>query len=373
MDENWDKVLYESIPLFKDASSKEDYHHEIYRLTNRLQDTHTSLPPSIDEIVSGPFRPNFRMMNLRDTFVISSIRFPDNNTENFKPGDIVLRVDGEDVHKLYDSLQAFTGGGNYWSKQRFVCNAVLSRQDSITVFTIMRDTDTLIIYSNNRKAWDMHQHKLSIERENEKSVLYRWVNDSVAYLDLTSATPKNFRKNFSPIKNAKAIIIDLRCYPHTHLIQNLANCFVPPKSLFAYATYADARFPGMLRQHQTSNYIGKKNYFKGKVIVLVNELTESYSEYLTMLLQTNPKTITVGGASSGANGNISTLEFPGRVKTIYSGIGIYYPGMIQTQRVGVKVDYITEPTVESLKKGVDVAFEKAVDLTLQQKLRDNLN
>jgi hypothetical protein len=82
-----------------------------------------------------------------------------------------------------------------------------------------------------------------------------------------------------------------------------------------------------------------------------------------MSLQPTPKTITVGSSSSGADGNINELKFPGNVQTIYTGIGIYYPDLNPTQRVGVKIDYIAEPTVESIKNGIDVALEKAITLS----------
>lgn len=51
-------------------------------------------------------------------------------------------------------------------------------------------------------------------------------------------------------------------------------------------------------------------------------------------LQMNPRTVTVGNSTSGADGNISLFTFPGEGRTIYSGIGIYYLDFTLTQRVG---------------------------------------
>ena len=193
--------------------------------------------------------------------------------------------------------------------------------------------------------------------------MWKWVNDSIAYFDLTSVTPKNFDKNYNAIKSASCIILDLRCYPDTHLILNLTDAFVPPNSFFAYVTYPDTRFPGMVRYHKsTPERIGSEKYFKGRVIVLVNEWTQSYSEYTTMALQANPRTITVGNSSSGSDGNVSIFEFPGGIRTLFSGIGIYYPDFTPTQRVGVRVDYKAEPKIEDIKNTIDAAYEKAIDI-----------
>jgi C-terminal processing protease CtpA/Prc len=366
MDNSWDQVLYETIPRFKIANSSKEYRKAIYFLTNQLRDTHASYPPTIDEMVFGPYRPNFRMMLINDTFVINKIRIPEYEKEDFQPGDIILQVDDQEIHSLSDCLGNYVCGGNYWSNQSFLCNAVLSRRDSVSRFTLLRDKDTLIVQSKNHKAYDMFQLERKMYEANEKNILYKWVNDSIAYFNLRSATPENFNKNYKAIRSASVIILDLRCYPHSHLILNLTDAFVPPHSFFAYITYPDTRFPGMIRYcKSSSNRIGSKNYYKGQVIVLVNEWTESYSEYMTMALQANPKTITVGNYSSGADGNVTFIEFPGRVQTVYSGIGIYYPDFTPSQRIGVWIDYVVEPTIESIKNNIDVAYEKAVAIAKQ--------
>jgi hypothetical protein len=43
-------------------------------------------------------------------------------------------------------------------------------------------------------------------------------------------------------------------------------------------------------------------------------------------------------------------------------IGIYYPDMVPTQRRGVKIDYIVEPTIPSVINEVDLIMEKAIQL-----------
>lgn len=363
MGEDWDEVLYAAIPRFQAAKHQVEYRKAIYRLTHNLHETHASLPPTIDINVFGPYRPNFRMKLINDTFVINKIRVPDFEKENFKVGDVVLQIDNQDVKMLSDSLGQFVSGGNYWSNQIFLCNAVLSRRDTLTRFTLLRGRDTLKVTSKNYKVRMLFDEEMKIKRANEKTVLYKWVNDSIAYLNLCSATSGNFKKNFVPIRHASAVILDLRNYPDNDLILKLTNAFVPPHSFFAYATYPDSRFPGMVRYcKSTSERIGDNGYYKGKVIVLVDELTQSFSEYTTMALQANPKTVTVGNNSSGSDGNVTEFEFPGGVKTLYSGIGIYYPDFTPTQRIGVRVDYIVEPTIESIKNGVDMALERAIHI-----------
>lgn len=362
IDESWDKVLYDAIPDFRAANDDHKYRSEIYRMTSKLKDSHTALPYSVDGVVSGKYRPNFKLTNIDSTFVISRIRFPEENTEGFILGDIVLKIDGRDVQSLWDSLSVFTSGGNYWSNQFLVCNAMLSVKDSITKFVILRDNDTISITSKNQTAWNLAQRygKKIIKRE--KEVLYKWIDEGIAYLDLEPITKNNFNRNYKPIKHAKAIILDLRCYPDYNAMIKLTDAFVPPTEFFAYGTYPDARFPGMVRYIKSSKQIGSKDYFKGRVVILVNEWTMSFSEYLTMALQANPNAVTVGYSSSGADGNTTTLEFPGNIKTIYSGIGIYYPDFSPTQCIGVSIDHYVAPTISDIKGGKDIVLIEALRL-----------
>ncbi|MDR2058347.1 MAG: hypothetical protein LBP83_08750 [Dysgonamonadaceae bacterium] len=153
-----------------------------------------------------------------------------------------------------------------------------------------------------------------------------------------------------------------RCYPDNSIMEKMTTHFIPRQNSFCIVTYPDIRFPGMLRYHRSKINWGSDDCFKGNVIVLVNERTGSFSEYLTMALQQNPKTITVGRATAGSDGNIVRMQFPGNVISWHSGVGIYYPDFTPTQRTGIKIDHIVEPDIESVSKGIDVALDKAKSL-----------
>lgn len=359
MDKSWDAALYEAIPRFRVADTDTTYRQSVYRLTNELRDTHTSVPPTIDNQVFGPYRPNFRMTCINDTFIISKIRVPQLIKQDFQEGDIVLQVDHNDVRDLYDNALQYVCGGNKWSNQKFGCNGVLSRRDSTTLFTLLRNNDTINMISKNYTAYDLFKYENDNLKQNAKNKLYEWVNDSVAYLNLASATPKNFNKNYKAIRSAAVIILDLRGGLHTHLISIVTDIFVPPYTYFAHNVYPDTRFPGMLRYCKSSQKIGGKNYFKGRIIVLVDEFTMSFGEYAAMAFQANPKTIIVGNATAGADGNTVLYKFPRNVTSAFSALGIYYPDLSPTQRVGVHIDHVTEPTIENIKNKIDTAYEKA--------------
>ena len=360
MEQSWDLSLYEAIPEFVTANDETEYRKAIYRLVNQLKDTHASYPVTIDQHLFGEYRPMFRMMKINDTFMISSVRDEEHYEAPFVQGDIVLAIDGKAVLPYYDSLQQYVCGGNEWSNQRFVCNALLSRREKNTRFTILRDKDSLYLQSHNLEYETLYRRELKQKEKKASKTLYRWIDKNIAYLELGPLSHKKFKKNYSPIKEASVIILDLRNYPEQSLSIDIADNFVPFGSSFALSSYADSRFPGMVRYCLASQRIGTKNCFDGKIIVLVDENTGSYSEYLTMLLQANPNTSVVGRSTSGAIGNINLYKFPGNVEIIYTSLGMIYPDFRTTQRTGVKIDHYVEPTLKSIFEDKDLILEKAI-------------
>ena len=95
---------------------------------------------------------------------------------------------------------------------------------------------------------------------------------------------------------------------------------------------------------------------------MVNELTQSSAEYNTMALRAGDNTTVIGSTTAGADGNVSSILLPGNIRTMISGIGVFYPDRTETQRVGIVPDVEVKPTIEGIKKGKDEILEKAIEL-----------
>jgi C-terminal processing protease CtpA/Prc len=107
--------------------------------------------------------------------------------------------------------------------------------------------------------------------------------------------------------------------------------------------------------------------YKGIVVVIVNELTQSQGEYTSMALQAGDNTKIIGSTTAGADGNVSDIMLPGGLKTRISGIGVYYPNGKETQRVGIVPDIEVKPTIEGIRKGKDELLLKAIEIILDEK------
>ena len=105
-----------------------------------------------------------------------------------------------------------------------------------------------------------------------------------------------------------------------------------------------------------------KEKFKGKVVVLVNELSQSQAEYTAMAFRAAPNSTVIGSTTAGADGNISRIVLPGGLSTMISGIGVFYPDGSPTQRVGIVPDFEVKPTIQGIKEGRDELLEKAIEI-----------
>jgi C-terminal processing protease CtpA/Prc len=80
-----------------------------------------------------------------------------------------------------------------------------------------------------------------------------------------------------------------------------------------------------------------------------------------MALQTAPDVTSIGSQTAGADGNVTTIVFPGSYKVWMTGLGIYYPDGRPTQRVGIVPDIEVKPTIKGITEGRDEVLERAIE------------
>lgn len=141
---------------------------------------------------------------------------------------------------------------------------------------------------------------------------------------------------------------------------------MPQSTPFVKFTQGSITTPGLFTMGRTLS-VGEtnKNYYKGKVIILVNEITISQAEYTAMALRVAPGAIILGSTTSGADGNVSQITLPGGINTLISGIGVYYPDGGETQRVGIIPDVEVSPSINGILTNRDDLLNKAIEIILK--------
>ena len=127
----------------------------------------------------------------------------------------------------------------------------------------------------------------------------------------------------------------------------------------------DNSYPGNYRimpKYEKINEPDKEPIYKGKIVILADENTQSAGESITMQHRLAPNSLIVGRQTAGANGNIGCLNLPGGIEFRYTQLGAYYPNWEVLQRKGVNIDIPVSPTVNDIKEGRDVWIEKAIEI-----------
>ena len=109
-------------------------------------------------------------------------------------------------------------------------------------------------------------------------------------------------------------------------------------------------------------------HYAGKVVILVDEVTQSSAEYHAMAFRRAPGAKVVGSTTAGADGNVSQFPLPGGLRSMVSGLGVFYPDLKPTQRVGIVPDVVKRPTIEGIKAGRDEVLEEAIGMVLEKKV-----
>jgi C-terminal processing protease CtpA/Prc len=158
------------------------------------------------------------------------------------------------------------------------------------------------------------------------------------------------------------MIIDIRNYPAEYVPFALGAYFATAPTPFVSFTRADLANPGAFQFGDGAPIAPGPVHYSGKVVVLVDETSQSQAEFTAMALRAMPNSTMVGSTTAGADGDVSLIELPGQLSTMISGLGVFYPDHRPTQRVGIVPDVVVRPTIEGLAAGRDEVLESAVHL-----------
>ena len=95
-------------------------------------------------------------------------------------------------------------------------------------------------------------------------------------------------------------------------------------------------------------------------MILVDESSMSQAEYTAMAFRAAQGAVVVGSTTAGADGNVSPFALPGGVRTMISGIGVFYPDKTPTQRIGIVPNVEVRPTIAGIRAGRDEVLEEAL-------------
>lgn len=357
----WNEVLSTYIPLMGVETDPVRFSRLYLRLIRELNDGHAYAP--VEMLFGQRMLPVWPLQAEGRLFVGHS------DDRVLERGDEVVAIDGEPLSERLDLLREYASRSNEASlREALRLYGLCTRRDTAEVVRRRAGVcDTLrvatIPYSSASSIYDPAQLA---------QPPFRLLADSVGYIYAGTFTREHLAEVVQTLPRTRALIIDLRTYPQN---MDIALTALIGRSLRTEPVVAwqmvhpTLALPGLFFRQEQLLYNGFEEGaarctepYKGRVILLVNESTQSNPEFQAMAFQSCPQTLTIGSPTSGADGDIVWIPLPGGLMTSFSGIGVLYPDGTQTQTVGVRLDVEVLPTAEGLQAGRDEVLERALSL-----------
>lgn len=363
---DWNQTLSEFIPQFADNKNSTEYILTTLKLISSIHDTHANIWSGNAELEAyrGKYRPSFKARFVENKLVITGFESDSLAVkEKFRIGDEITAINGIAVDDLIRKYLPITAASNYATQLRDMPGNYLLRSNNPHFeFTIQRNGN-----KSNTAVEGVLVSKAGLmdySNKNVKDPGYYLINEQIGYLYPAKYHNANLPAIREMFKNTKGIIIDMRCYPSEFMPFTFGAYIKSGSAPFVKFTNGSINQPGLFVETAPLN-IQPDNSYQGKVIVIVNEQSQSQAEYTTMAFQSSPNVKVIGSTTAGADGNVSQITLPGGISSLFSGIGILYPDGTQTQRKGVKIDVAVKPTIKGIKAGIDEPLEKAKALIMQ--------
>ncbi|MBF4472453.1 S41 family peptidase [Flavobacterium sp. HJJ] len=355
MDQKWDIILNEMLPRFIASESEIDFHLAIKELSAKLNDTHTSFGTNK---MFDRFGDKWMPINIKiiDEKVIVTGFQNDSlaKIDDYKIGDVITKIDGKTISQLIKENKKYGEGSNKSAVLDKLYWLFVMGKSNVGEIEFNRDGTKSI---KTIKRYPYQDLKIQFKEKEKWNVL----TDNIGYVNMGDLTEADVPLMMEQLKNTKAIIFDIRNYPQgtNYAIAEYLN---PEPKEFVKFIEPDLSFAGRYIWRNGIETCGKINpdYYKGKVVLLVNEKSISHSEYTAMTLQVAPNATIIGSQTAGADGANTRFEIIKGLQTSFTCYGVFYPNKKETQRIGIVPNIEVKQTIKGIQEGRDEILDEAI-------------
>jgi C-terminal processing protease CtpA/Prc len=369
MGEDWDAVLREFIPKMETAGDAEAYALTVAEMMARIHDSHAIITSDALNGFFGVAGPPLQARWIEEAPVISRLLDAEAaRGAGAEVGDVVLAVDGEAVSTRVERLAPYVRASTAQAHHRNLMRHLMAGPDGSTARLTLEGAAGRVkeVALPRSREYAFEQWLTRPQRDGD---VLEMLPGNIGYADLDRLMPEQVGEMFERFADTRAIIFDMRGYPHLTMwliASRLAEAFpvaaarrqvplvMPPMS----ASTGTAR-PSTLDFVSTVPYPAKPTY-RGLTVMLMDERTQSQAESTGLHLKAANGTTFIGSATTGANGDLTSLVVPGGIVVRFSGAAVSHPDGRQLQRIGLLPDVEVRPTIEGLRSGRDEVLEAAL-------------
>lgn len=360
-DTDWNEVLANHLPAFLAADTEYAYERVLTLMIADIQDSHAGLWRGNGAIQDkrGENIPPFRATFVEGELTVVDYYDPKRTVDEIAPGDVITRINNQSVSDYIKTESPWFPASNPSARLRDIGETILRTPEATTALTVRRDGKTRVV---NVPVQSISATKGYYRwfRRGAETPSYRMLDGNIGYLTLANVTSADYAAAKEAFADARGIVIDIRNYPSAFGPFAFGGFLMNSEENFVKFTSMDLNNPGYFSYGEPLTIEADEKTFKGKVVVLVNELSQSQAEYTTMAFQAGNNVTVIGSQTAGADGNISRIDLPGGRRTMISGLGVFYPDGRKTQRIGIVPDIEVKPTQAGVRAGRDELLERAI-------------
>lgn len=356
MDQNWDLALTELLPRTINPVSEVDFYLLLKEMSAKLNDTHALFGANKLFEIFGWNSVPFEFKFIGNKAIVTGFKNDSLSAINdIKIGDVITKIQGRSIDVLIKENLKYAEGSNYPAQLNHLEWPIFSQKSNVSEIEFVRDGKIGVKEINYYEYKDL---KINYENNSEK---YKFIENNIGYANLAVLTPDDVSTMMEKFKNAKAIIFDIRNYPQGTNFA-IAEYLNPEPKNFVKSIDADLSWPGRYIWRKEDTPCGKVNpdYFKGNVILLVNEKSISHSEFTAMTLMVAPKTTIIGSQTAGTDGRNYRFQIIKGLWTSFTTYGVFYPNKKEVQRIGIVPDIEVKPSILGIQQGKDEILDRAI-------------
>ena len=358
---SWDEQLVTSIRHMESARDSIDYRLGLAALSASLRDGHVQTPWAFSYVV-GDAGPHIALLFVEGHPMVTAVA-GDSATiaSGIRVGDVVVRVDGEDVAQRMARIEKLLPGTSRQGEPNGPpLNRLLfgPRGSSVRVM-VERADGTRPELSVPR----MTQPCSPVTCSERTGPPLRFLTPEIGYADLARISESMVDSLFETFRNTRAIIFDGRGRnagsPATIASRLSERRVVGGRAVRPLVTSTDASIRTTVDGSFLLDSVSGSRY-RGKTVLLINDRAFSNAEQVPIFFSSANGTTVIGSPTAGGVGGLTFVAAPGGLAmSVPSSEGRLLDGRV-IHRVGVPPDILVRPTIAGIRAGRDEVLERAL-------------
>lgn len=360
---DWSTVLEEFIPHVERAQNIREYTRALLMVATRLNDSHANVSfPGL------PLRPPWTIPAWLDFIegklvVVWPIPGESSQSNPLQAGDEILSVDGqkpEDIIASFRDIVSVSQPGAYlFTLATAGLLGTRGEQGSTASIRLRRKAATHDVVMRRTQRTPL------LVAVQARQPLAMRLDGNLGYVNLGRVeSPQVLDSLFREFRNADGLVLDNRfgrgIGEYHAFISHLGDEITDQWQIPTADMFHGRLRHGSVAQRGGSAAPEGERY--RKPIVVLTAPTQSAGERLPQWVRDTKRGLTVGSATAGAQGNISSVYLPGGGQFTFSAMRIINPDGSDYQRAGTSPDVPVKLTLRGVMSGRDEVMERGIQV-----------